>query len=101
MSAGAPVSDTHHVGLAIAFSAVATQSCQVEGYGRDTPEQISSRGRWNGRVILTLRDKGTELEGPISDLKELWFGAENVKLTAFQQTLTDMRQGQGPNCRMI
>jgi len=91
MKAGAPVSDAHHVGLAVAYSAVATQSRQVEGYGLDTNERIGSPGRWNGRVILTLGDKWTELEGPISDLKDSWLGAENVKLTAFQQKLTDMR----------
>jgi len=91
ISAGALVSTAHHVGLAVAYSAVASQTHQVEGWGRDTPEQIKAAGRWNGRVILTLGDKWTELEEPIADLKKFWFSVENERLTAFQQTLTDMR----------
>jgi hypothetical protein len=86
------VSNAHHVGLAVAYSAVACQSNQVEDWGRQTPEQIKIPGRLNGRVILTLGDKWTELEEPITDLKKFWFGRENERLTAFQQTLTDMRQ---------
>ena len=91
IAAGAPVSSAHHVRLAIAFSAVASQPHQVEGYGKDTPEAIGCQGRWNGRVILTLGDKWTELEEPIADLRQQWFGKWNTDMTTFQQRLTDMR----------
>ncbi|CAI7619530.1 unnamed protein product [Penicillium glandicola] len=91
IASGAPVSSAHHVGLAIAFSAVASQPHQVEGYGKDTPEVIECQGRWNGRVILTLGDKWTELEEPIADLRQQWFGKWNTDMTTFQQRLTDMR----------
>ncbi|RYP07568.1 hypothetical protein DL765_009118 [Monosporascus sp. GIB2] len=91
MAAGAPVSTAYHVGLAVALSATAMQERQVEGYGRDTIKRIHSKGRWNGRVILTLGDEWTEIEEPTSRLRWAWFGEENTKLTAFQQVLTDMR----------
>jgi hypothetical protein len=89
MAAGAPVSSAHHVGLAVAYSTVAQQAHQVEGYGRDSEEQISSPGRWNGRTIMTLGDHWTELEEPIAALRKQWFGDYNTEMTAFQQTLTD------------
>ncbi|KAJ8066464.1 hypothetical protein OCU04_005524 [Sclerotinia nivalis] len=83
ISAGTPVSTAHHVWLAVVYSATASQSRQVEGYGRDTLDEVNRPGRWNGRIILTLGDKWTELEEPIASLRESWFGAENSKLTAF------------------
>ncbi|KAK1638011.1 hypothetical protein BDP81DRAFT_515426 [Colletotrichum phormii] len=91
MAAGAPVSTARHVGLAVAYSATASQARQVEGYGRDSPAQIQSPGRWNGRVIITLGDAWTEIEEPMARLRWAWFGEENTRLTAFQQVLTDMR----------
>ena len=91
MAAGAPVSSAMHVGLAVVYSAVATQDHQVEAYGRDAPESINSPGRWNGRIILTLGETWTELEEPIAKLRTQWFGEYNTKMTAFQQTLTDTR----------
>ncbi|KAI5203351.1 hypothetical protein E4T39_04198 [Aureobasidium subglaciale] len=91
IQAGAPVSSAEHVGLAVAFSAVGYQDTQVEGYGRDTSEMISSRGRWNGRTILTLGDTWTEVEQPLATLRPQWFGDYTTKMTAFQQSLTDMR----------
>ena len=91
MATGAPVSTAMHVGLAVVYSAVAAQDHQVEGYGRDTPEDISAPGRWNGRIIVTLGDQWTEVEEPIASLRSQWFGEYNTKMTAFQQTLTDMR----------
>jgi hypothetical protein len=94
ISAGAPVSTAHHVGLAVVYSAIASQSRQVESYGCDTFDEVNRPGRWNGRVILTLGDKWTELEEPIASLRESWFGAENSRLTVFQQILTDTRGGR-------
>jgi hypothetical protein len=63
----------------------------VEGYGKDAEDFVHAPGRWNGRVILTLGDTWTEIEGPVTELREKWFGAENTRLTKFQQMLTDMR----------
>ncbi|PVH90809.1 short chain dehydrogenase reductase [Periconia macrospinosa] len=91
MEAGAPVSSAYHAGLAIAYSATAKQSRQVEGYGRDTKEMIESEGPWNGRVILTLGDTYTELEEPMASLRSQWMGAYPTEKTAFQQVLTDTR----------
>ncbi|PGG97503.1 hypothetical protein AJ79_09173 [Helicocarpus griseus UAMH5409] len=91
IAAGAPVSSAHHVGLAVVHSAVATQSRQVEGYGKDSEERINSPGPWNGRVILTLGDKWTELEEPTAALRPQWFGQYNTEMTSFQQRLTDFR----------
>ncbi|KAH7349071.1 putative short chain dehydrogenase/ reductase [Pyrenochaeta sp. MPI-SDFR-AT-0127] len=91
IAAGAPVSNAHHVGLAIVFSAVAHQLGQVEAYGRDSPDKVASPGRWNGRVILTLGDRWTEVEEPIARLRPQWLGEWNAEKTIFQQRLTDMR----------
>ncbi|KAJ5787197.1 Short chain dehydrogenase reductase family, partial [Penicillium paradoxum] len=91
IAAGAPVSSAHHVGLAVAYAAVASQSHQVEGYGKDTPEILNSNGRWNGCVILTPVDRWPELREPIADLRRHWFGEWNTNITVFQQRLTDMR----------
>ncbi|KAI9787994.1 MAG: hypothetical protein M1816_007298 [Peltula sp. TS41687] len=91
MAAGAPVSSAEHVGLAIAYSATATQANQVEGYGRDTPDGIQAEGRWNGRAILTLGDTWTEIEEPLAKLRPQWLGIYQTEKTAWQQALTDMR----------
>ncbi|GME30024.1 hypothetical protein LQ345_000377 [Neofusicoccum parvum] len=64
---------------------------QVESYGRDPEGIANSRGRWNGRCILTLGDQWTEMEEPISSLRKQWFGEYNTEMTAFQQKLTDTR----------
>ena len=91
MDAGLPVSDAHHVALAIAWSATAKQDRQVEGYGKDTKEQIFSQGRWNGRVVMTLGKSWTEIEEPIADHKMQWMGKYASEMTAFQQAVTDSR----------
>ncbi|USP74922.1 short chain dehydrogenase reductase [Curvularia clavata] len=90
-AAGAPISSAYHVGLAIAYSATAQQQRAVESYGRDDATKSNSPGRWNGRIILTLGDRWTELEEPIASLRPNWFGEYNTKMTAFQQKLTDQR----------
>ncbi|PYI24531.1 putative short chain dehydrogenase/ reductase [Aspergillus violaceofuscus CBS 115571] len=90
MAAGAPVSTARHVALAVVYSATASQPHSVESYGNDGPKQLGP-GRWNGRVILTLGDKWTELEEPLAERRIDWFGAWNTEKTALQQKLTDMR----------
>ncbi|KAL4922542.1 hypothetical protein BDW62DRAFT_217359, partial [Aspergillus aurantiobrunneus] len=92
MAAGAPVSTPQHVALAVVYSAVATQGSSVERYGNDGPEQTGP-GRWNGRVILTLGDRWTEIEEALAKGRAQWFGTWNTEMTAVQQKLTDMRFG--------
>ncbi|KAL4972596.1 short chain dehydrogenase reductase [Aspergillus desertorum] len=92
IAAGLPVSSAEFVGLAVVFSAVATQQRLVEPYGKDTDDK-NGLSRWNGRTILTLGDRYTELEEPIATLRPEWFGRENTRLTRLQQTATDFRSG--------
>ncbi|KAE8378308.1 short chain dehydrogenase reductase [Aspergillus bertholletiae] len=90
-AAGAPISSSYHTGLAVVYSAVAQQARSVELYGRDDPAKIALPGRWNGRVIVTLGDRWTEVEEPIASLRQEWFGEYNTEQTALQQKLTDLR----------
>jgi NAD(P)-dependent dehydrogenase (short-subunit alcohol dehydrogenase family) len=92
MAAGSPVSTSEHVGLAVAFSAVGMEDKQVDRYGKD-PEAVKGYwpGRWNGRVILTLGDSWTEIEGPLADTRPEWLGEYQYMSTQNQQRLTDMR----------
>lgn len=92
IAAGLPVSTAHFVGLAVAYSAVATEQQKVHAYGKDTDEWKQRPGRWNGRTILTLGERYTELEGPIGDLSSSWFGDDNVRETKLQQAATDFRR---------
>ena len=92
ISAGLPVSSADFVGLAIAYSATAKQRHQVELYGKDSAGLVADApARWNGRTILTLGDRYTELEEPIASLRPQWFGEENTRLTREQQKATDFR----------
>lgn len=91
MAAGAPVSSAEHAGLAIVYSATASQTNQIESYGRDTPEMVNAKGRWNGRAILTLGDTWTEVEEPLAKLRSQWLGGYQTEKTAWQQVLTDQR----------
>ncbi|KAK2616581.1 hypothetical protein QQS21_000404 [Conoideocrella luteorostrata] len=91
MAAGLPVSSAEFVGLALVYSSVAKQNGLVELYGKDSEDLPSQPSRWNGRTILTLGDKYTELEGPLSALRSQWFGKSNMDLTRRQQTATDFR----------
>ncbi|KAJ5874095.1 short chain dehydrogenase reductase family [Penicillium soppii] len=91
IAAGLPVSTAEHVGLAVVYSSSATQLGQVELYGRDPEELANTQGRWNGRTILTLGDRYTELEEPIARLRGDWFGEENKSDTRKQQMATDFR----------
>ena len=91
MAAGAPVSSAEHVGLALVYSATASQTNQTEAYGLDTPEMANAKGRWNGRAILTLGDTWTEVEEPLAKLRPQWLGGYQAEKTAWQQSLTDQR----------
>ena len=72
-------------------SATAMENRRVQAYGKEKEEENQRQGRWNGRVILTLKDYYTELEEKTADLRGQWFGEENLKLTRLQQAATDFR----------
>lgn len=91
VQAGAPVSGAYHVGLALVHSATAMENHQAEAYGKYRVAKTHSSGRWNGRVILILGDRWTEVEEPIAQLRPEWFGQWKVNMTTFQQKLNDMR----------
>lgn len=91
IEAGLPVSSAHFVGLALVYSATAMENRRVQAYGKEKEEENERQGRWNGRVILTLKDYYTELEEKTADLRGQWFGEENLKLTRLQQAATDFR----------
>jgi hypothetical protein len=91
MKAGLPISDAHFVGLALVYSATAIEKRRIEAYGKDKESENMKEGRWNGRVILTMGDRYTELEERISDLRESWLGKENLAFTRMQQASTDFR----------
>ena len=92
---GLPVSSARFTGLALVYSATATQDRRVQAYGKDRDEDLWRSGeRWNGRVILTLGDTYTELEEPTADLRPFWFGNKNAKMTRRQQAATDFRPAE-------
>ncbi|KAL9123056.1 MAG: hypothetical protein Q9187_000383 [Circinaria calcarea] len=91
IAAGLPVSSAHLVGLALVYSATAKETRRVQAYGKDKEEEDEREGRWNGRVILTLGNRYTELEEPISRLRGEWFGKNNLEDTRMQQAMTDFR----------
>ncbi|KAH7141620.1 short chain dehydrogenase reductase [Dactylonectria macrodidyma] len=92
IASGLPVSSAHFVGLAVAYSATASEHQKVQAYGKDTEKWKQAPGRWNGRAILTLGERYTELEGSISDSRPLWFGKANLEETRMQQAATDFRE---------
>ncbi|KAM7183710.1 hypothetical protein V8F20_012515 [Naviculisporaceae sp. PSN 640] len=91
MAAGLPVSSAEFVGRALVYSATARQKRRVEDYGKDVPGETEGLW-WNGRTILTLGDRYTELEEEYARLRPVWFGEENYDLTRRQQAATDFRQ---------
>lgn len=90
IAAGLPVSSADFVGRAIVYSAVGKQDTSVEPYGRDVDCE-DGPGRWHGRGIITLGDAYTEVEGSMADLRPIWFGRKNTRLTREQQKMTDFR----------
>jgi len=64
----------------------------VEEYGKDKAEEGEGERRWNGRVIVVLGNKYTEVEELYADLRSIWLGKENAKLFKSQQAATDGRQ---------
>ena len=91
VAANLPVNAAHDVGLALAYSATAKQPRRIEAYGKENDADNIREGRWNGRVILTLGNRYTELEGPLAELRPFWLGRENEKMTRAQQAETDFR----------
>ena len=79
------------MGLAVVFSAVGKQDMSVESYGRDVDGE-DGPGRWHGRGILTLGNAYTEVEGSMADLRPIWLGRKNTRLTREQQKMTDFRE---------
>ncbi|KAI1771517.1 hypothetical protein F4818DRAFT_206027 [Hypoxylon cercidicola] len=73
---GLPIGEAMFVGRALVYAATATKDRKVEVYGKESEGYVWSRDgqkeRWNGRVILTLGDAYSELEGPIADLRPFW-----------------------------
>ncbi|KFA70086.1 Atr7 [Stachybotrys chlorohalonatus IBT 40285] len=90
---GVQTSPADFVGLALVYSAVARQTRRVEAYGKETEEDILEHGRWNGRVILTLGDKYTEVEEEFSKSRPLWTGGEVLQSIRLQQAVLDFRHG--------
>ena len=85
------VSTPYSVGLALAYSATAKQSRRVEAYGKERQEENLCEGRWNGRVILVVGDRYTELEEPLVDIRPNWFGVDNEEWARAQQAALDCR----------
>ncbi|KFA65147.1 hypothetical protein S40285_06511 [Stachybotrys chlorohalonatus IBT 40285] len=90
-SLGVSVAAPEHVGRALVYSAVATQSRRVQVYGKDKDTDLWQSERWNGRVILALGNTYTELEEPMADLRQFWLGRENVIESRRQQAIGDKR----------
>lgn len=93
-ASGLPISTAHTVGVAVAYSAIATQEHRVEDYGKDVTGEGVGEGkgsRWNGRTILTWGEGYTEVEEVYARLRPQWMGEENARLTRLQQGVTDFR----------
>lgn len=86
-----PVSTADFVGLALVYSATAQETHRIDAYGKEKDSDNPRVSRWNGRIIMTLGDCYTELEGPLRELRPVWLGKENDKLIKAQQAETDFR----------
>lgn len=64
----------------------------MEDYGKDNAGEREGERRWNGRIIITLGDRYTEVEEKYADLRSIWLGEENAQLFRSQQAATDQRQ---------
>ena len=65
---------------------------RVEAYSKDQDSKNEKAGRWNGRVILVLGDKYTEVEETYTSLRSAWMGRENARMYRVQQAATDVRK---------
>ena len=90
-AASLPISTAEFVGLALVYSATATESHRTDMYGKDKESDSTRVRRWNGKVIMTLGDQCTELEGSLAELRPVWLGKENDRLIKAQQAATDFR----------
>ena len=87
---GLQVSSAWHVGLALVYSATAKENTRVEAYGKELDkDNESTSGRWNGRVVLTIGNRYTEIEERIERLKGEWFGPQNLQDTRVGQCVTE------------
>ena len=91
IAASLPVSTAEFVGLALVYSATAQESHRTDTYGKEKESDNKRVSRWNGKVIMTLGNQYTEIEGPLAELRPLWLGEENDKLIKAQQAETDFR----------
>jgi len=89
---GAPISSAHSAARALVYSATAMELRRVEDYGKDKVEEREGERRWNGRVIVVLGDKYTEVEELYANSRSIWLGEQNAELFRSQQAATDGRQ---------
>ena len=64
----------------------------MEDYGKDKAQDRERERRWNGRVIVVLGDRYTEVEEKYADLRSDWLGVANAASFKSQQAATDRRQ---------
>ncbi|KAF2653244.1 NAD(P)-binding protein [Lophiostoma macrostomum CBS 122681] len=89
---GLPIATTRHVGLALVYSATATQNRRVEDYGKDKPVPEDFEERWNGRVIHAIGEEYWEVEEKLAETRGVWWGEKNLKLTEKQRVVSDLRE---------
>lgn len=95
INGGIGINTAESTGLALVYSAVASQKRRVEVHGRESAEKLKVPGRWNGRIILALGDRYRETEEVLADTREIWFGKQFCKWTIMQQVATDFRGSEG------
>ncbi|RPB05632.1 NAD(P)-binding protein [Choiromyces venosus 120613-1] len=87
-----PMGTPHEAGLAIVYSAVAREKSRIPATGTTTEDAVNKQsGRWNGRMIYTLKGMFTETEEPFLALKNQWVGEK-----AFQEMKTQELLFHGP-----
>ena len=83
-----PVSDPHDIGLALVYSATATEERPVEQAMEGETLHVTSNGKWNGRMIWVCGKKYTEVEETFAQARPKWLGEENDGVLRKQQQLT-------------
>jgi len=87
-----PMDTPHEVGLAIVYSAVAREQSRIPIPGTSPEDAVNKQsGRWNGRMIHTLKGMFTETEESFLALKDMWVGER-----AFQEMKTQELIFHGP-----